>query len=245
MKTSCFIIALLVSLLAGCQAPPPPPAAGMATLRVTVTAEPKTGVVTGNTHVLAYDTATPAASNSDGAFERVDYTALDEIVVWVEGVHLPATNPSQTNVVPVEISTGKSGDDLHVAGVGEIITFHNSGTKALNLYSVSDGNDFDLGSVPAGGSAVYVAKSPGLIEVLTDGSEDPLARIYVAPSSLVRLTHAGATLDFPNLAPGKYEVHSWHPRLPGRDISVLLQADHITDASIKVGVNELPKIDTP
>jgi len=35
---------------------------------------------------------------------------------------------------------------------------------------------------------------------------------------------------------------SWHPRLPGTEQTITLSADQMAGASIKVGVNELPKV---
>jgi hypothetical protein len=238
MKHALFIT-LLISMLAGCQTAPPP-AAGMATLRVQVIAEPKTGVVTANTHVLSYDA--PAA-RTKGQFEKVDYASLDEIVVWLEPVGRPTSNPSKASAVPLSVDAAKPSTDLSVAGVGEIVTFHNSGSNTINLYSVSDGNSFDLGSIPPGGHGVYVVKSAGLIEVLTDSLKDPITQVYAAPSPWVRITHAGETVEFENLPPGKYKIISWHPRLPGREVSITLPVNQTTSASIKVGVNDLPKID--
>lgn len=242
MKRIIPIISLALGLLWGCQTTPPP-APGLATLRVTVTAEPKAGVVTGNTHVLSYDT--PAAPRAPtGAFEKVDYTGLPDIVVWLEQSQMPATSFSQLPAVAVDVKPRQSADALSAAvSVGQQVIFRNTAAVSANLYSVSDGNDFDLGTLSPGGSAAYTVKSPGLIEVLSDATENPVALLYAAPSTNVRLTHAGQTVDFADLAPGQYKIVSWHPRLPGQRVSVTLAPNQITSASIKVGVNDLPKIE--
>jgi hypothetical protein len=200
-------------------------------------------VVTGNTHVLSYDT--PAAPSAPtGAFEKVDYSSLPDIVVWLEQSQMPATSFSQLPAVTVDVNPQNAAEGLSAAvSVGQQIIFHNTAAVSANLYSVSDGNDFDLGVLPPGGSAAYTVKFPGLIEVLTDATESPVALVYAAASASVRLTHAGQTVDFADLAPGQYKIVSWHPRLPGQRISVNLAPNQITSASIKVGVNDLPKID--
>jgi hypothetical protein len=234
------LLFVLVSLaLTGCQTTPPP-APGMSTLRLSVVAEPKTGVATADTNVSTYDEygGSAAAAKSTGPFEHVDYDALDDIVVWIEPAAASATAPVKVDIDPFHPANRLSA----VAGVGGSIIFHNITGNSVNLYSVSDGNDFDLGSVSAGSTVTVNVKSPGLIEVLTDSQKDPLALIYAAPSPQVHLTRAGQTVEFRDLAPGNYHVHSWHPRLPGREITVTLLPDQITNATIKVGVNDLPKI---
>jgi hypothetical protein len=85
-------------------------------------------------------------------------------------------------------------------------------------------------------------KSPGLIEILSDSVRDPVAKVYATPSALVRLTSAGQTLEFRDLKPGLYKVATWHPRLPGHEISLDLPVDQVTSAIVKVGVNGLKQM---
>lgn len=126
--------------------------------------------------------------------------------------------------------------------VGQRIVLHNTSGDPADFYSVSDGNDFDLGRIAPGASASYTVKSAGLIDVLTDSVGEPVARVYAAPSPWVRLTTSGKTIQFEGLIPGRYIVGTWHPRLPGRRFPVVLTADQVTIATAKVGVNDLPKI---
>jgi hypothetical protein len=118
----------------------------------------------------------------------------------------------------------------------------NTGAGAGNLYSVSDGNDFNLGSVAPGTTATFTARSEGLIEILNASLKDPVALVYVAPSPWVSLAKSGGTVEFNNLPPGQYRIASWHPRLPGSETTVTLAANQSSTATIKVGVNTLPKV---
>jgi hypothetical protein len=214
-----------------------PPAPGTAVLRLHVVAEPKIGVLAESPDSREYDdvSLTPG-------MEHLDYADLPDIVVWLE----PANGgPDQAcQLAPARIDI----DSRHVASemaatvsVGQKIVVHNS-SMAADFYSVSDGNDFDLGRIAPDASASYTVKSAGLIEVLTDSARDPVARIYVAPTPWVWLTTAGKTVEFRNLAPGQYKVVTWHPRLPGREITVVLSANQVVTVAAKVGVNDLPKI---
>jgi hypothetical protein len=230
-------LAFLQLALVGCQSEPAP-SPGMSGVSIRVVAEPKAGVKDVGGGVKVYDTP---VVKEQGQFEKVDYSALDDIVVWVEPVSPSA--PVGSSVVRVSINAQKPAEKLSaVAAVGQRLILHNSGSAALNLYSVSDGNDFDLGKVAAGGQGQYTVRSAGLIEVLAASDRDPVAEIYAAPSRWVALTHSGARVDFNNLPPGNYKVCSWHPRLPGTEASITLVPNQISKTTIKVGVNALPKV---
>jgi hypothetical protein len=230
MKSAIFLIAL--ALFAGCQSAP---SAGMAELRLKIIAEPKTGAPADNAHVLAYDA--PVAAG--GVYERVDYDNLDDVVVWLEP---GAGGKLEEREVDINGATSVYGLTCAVS-VGQTINLHNAGSTKANVYSVSDGNQFDLGAMMPGAFGQYTVRSPGLIEVLTDSQKGPVALVYAAPTALVRVAHGGETVEFNNLRPGEYVVHSWHPRLPGHEMRVNLLADRASDASIKVGVNGLPLVE--
>src|ERR1041385_2104097 len=85
MKILSILFACLGGVGAGCQSSPPPPASGMSSLRVRVLAEPKGGYSSPADRVQVYD-APGKRTNPTGDFETVDYSALKEIVVWLEPV---------------------------------------------------------------------------------------------------------------------------------------------------------------
>lgn len=237
MKSRLLIFAIGL-LVAGCQTAPPL-APGRAGLVVHVLAQPKTGAQPSPEKVAVFDTPAP---QEYGDFAKVDYSDLGQIVVWLEPTNGPAEQmPLHSITVDIDQSKSISGV-RHVASVGQHIILHNASSSSQTIYSVSDGNDFDFESVPAGGQVQYVAHSPGLIEILTNSPSASPIQIYVAPSPWVRLTRSGVTIRFDNLPPGQYRLVSWHPRLPGSRETVTLSPDHVTDTSIDVSVNSLPKV---
>jgi hypothetical protein len=239
MRHFALFIASISFLVSGCQtvAPPSP---GMAGVHINVVAEPKKGAP--ETSVSVYDVPVARDSGS-GAFEHVDYSALDEIVVWVETMSAGAATEAQIAPATIAVEARKASRNLAgAASVGQQIIVHNRGLQPGNFYSVSDGNDFDLGSIPAGGQASYIVRSAGLIEIMSDSSKEPVAQVYAVPSRWVALARSGESVDFTNLPPGRYKIASWHPRLPGYETIVTLAADKVSTATIKVGVNALPKV---
>jgi hypothetical protein len=227
----------LLLLVAGCQSASQP-TNGLAGLRVRVVAEPKAGLPAAR-NVSVYDAGTPQGY---GAFERVDYSSLDQIVIWVQ----PAMEASDGAVVPsatIHVDPRKPQSELsRVVFTRQKLIIQNDGPRPQVIYSVSDGNEFDLGSIPPGASGEFTVKSPGIIELLSDSMADPLARIYAAPTRWAALAKSGQTISFDDLPPGPASVHSLHPRLPGSQVNVSLIPNHIAQAEIKVGVNSLPKV---
>jgi hypothetical protein len=238
MKSGCILMALLILPMVGCQSGPTP-LAGMSALRINVIAEEKAGYKDPDSRVMVYDSGTAKVK---GPFERVDYSELDEIVVWVEPVGGGAQSPPASPMT-IEVSAKTSATKLAGAVcVGQRLIVRNSGPVAGKFYSVSDGNEFNLGVIPAGGQGEYVVRAAGLIEVLSESSKDPVAETYAAPTKWVAVAQSGGVVDFADLPPGRYKVMSWHPRLPGYESIVTLSPNQSATASIKVGVNALPKV---
>jgi hypothetical protein len=250
---------LLVLVFNGCAQTSPPLSPGTSSLRVTVLAQPKSTRAAANNHVLVYDVQPGFGYAADGGtfgaqqqppqndYAKVDYTSLDDVVIWLEPVDRNAATASPAPPPPITVDVDPTKavdpDDLSAAvAVGQHVVFHNRGSRAGSVYSVSDGNEFHLGTVPPDGRGEYVARSPGLIEVVTTSLTDPIATLYAAPTPWVRRVHGGQTITFNDLPPGRYCIVSWHPRLPGHEATVNLTADRTTDASIIVGVHGLPKV---
>ncbi len=239
MSPRTLILAFVSALLAGCQSFPQP-TPGMASIRIQVFAEPKAGYIP-SISGSDYDFPGDGDLGKGVAFQRVDYSSLGGIIVWMESSPSSTSTPAATATIDVAAKKPTSGAAPGVS-VNQRLILRNIGPQAANFYSVSDGNEFDLGSIPPGGQKDYTVRSAGLIEILSDSSSDPVAEVYAAPSKWIATGHSGSEISFMNLPPGRYKIASWHPRLPGYEIFVTLPADQVTTATIKVGVNALPKI---
>jgi hypothetical protein len=217
---------------------------------VNVVAEPKAGRKITVASVATYDRA--PAPKPQGEFELVDYSNLDDIVVWVErATDLPDPGARATmdmmGIAPapaiVDINPGKGPAPMSKpVSVGQRVILRNRSSRPQSFYSVSDGNDFNLGTLGPGQEGAYVVKNAGLIEVLSEQSQDAVASFYAAPTQWVAMTHSHASVDFSDIPPGTYRVVSWHPRLPGTEQTIELAPDQTTAVTVTVGVNALPKV---
>lgn len=235
MKITTLMFGIFAASLAGCDSRSNSQG-GVVEIRII--AEPKTGVH----EVSAYDPASVRALAA-GQFEHVDYANVSDIVVWLNpadhhSIAPPA--PLVLDMIPAKPLTG-----IRVATVGQKIRFNNRYEQALDLYSVSDGNDFDFPAIAPGASGEYVTRAEGLIEILSDPTQPPAAQVYVAGSSWVRAAHSGERVTFGSLPAGTYEAWAWHPRLPGASVPVSVADNQTTQATLTIGVNALQKIPSP
>lgn len=265
MLAACACLA--AQTLIGCAAQPSPkPRAGAAAVVIEVVAEPKAGAKAHRfTRVPVYDAA-PRPAAPSGRYELVDYSALDDVIVWLEPAGAgagdgdattevettgQAASPgdAETNAAPpiipppsplaLDVDARVHPDDVRAAAVGQEIVFRNRGAQAVSLYSVSDDNDFDLPEIPPGGEGRYIVRAAGMIEVLADPSDPPVATVYAVPSPWVARTRSGGRVVFNDVTPGFYEAMSWHPRLPGSTALVTLAPGAVARAELNVGVNVL------
>lgn len=239
--TATTLVLLAVALAPGCgDAAPAGPAKGKANLVVTVVAQPKTGAK-GFRNYKPSEADKAAAAASTGDFELVDYEHLDGIVVWFETP--TAADGSSASTVNVAVKAMPDKVELFAVSLGDSVAFENKGSRRLRPYSVSEGNEFDLGETAPGDIASHRFTSPGLVELLDGETFDILARIYVAPGRGARVVHPGTATTFRDLDPGSYRVAAWHERLPGAQRDVTLTANGTRELDLLIGVNALPKVE--
>lgn len=218
---------------------------GMSGCRIRVRAIPKEGYVAPFQAPGASDVYSERGNSGDdadsGEFTRVDYDDVEDVVVWLE----PRVQASSQPAIPptwVELDVRrKQPPPLIVAAQHGAIRFRNAGSTSCAAYSVSDGNDFDLGEIAPNAAAEYVARAPGLIEVLSPAVNAPLARVFVVSSPWSKRARSGRNVYFGNLPPGSYTARCWHERLPGSESAATLEPDRVCETSLTLSVNSLPK----
>lgn len=210
---------------------------GVTALEVTVHAESKSGWQDPRKQ-SDYTGLRPGEAK---AFETVDYTNLNEIVLWLE----PQLQPGAAGVVSsagnLSINLGTTRPNLMVAGRGSIWDFRNATGKAEQVFLRMDsGKVVNLGSI-AGPGQSFSPDVVGLVEVMLASKPEPIARVYVAPSAFVRVVAAGTPVMFVALPAGPAKLVAWHPRLPGASTEINLEPGKTTRTSLTIGVNSLPK----
>jgi hypothetical protein len=242
-----------VLFLAGCNCCRVQPKPGDAAVVLDVKAKPKAGVKAEHfARGPVYDAA-PRPAKATGEYEHVDYNELGDIVVWLEPASDGASAaPRTSSTAPtsstpphvVDVDPAHPYKTIHAVSVGQRVALRNHSDRTVAFYSVSDGNDFELPPLKPGDSAEVEARSEGLIEVLSDPSQPPVALIYAAPSQYVARAQSGKKVVFNDVAPGSYQAIAWHPRIPGATTQLgQVMAGETRRATLQLGVNDLPKVE--
>lgn len=227
-------------LVVGCSSTPPMQA-GASGLRVWIVAQPKAGFAYDNTYGSdAYYGGASSNAASTGKFALVDYRKLHGVVIWAKPV-AGESGAAPDAVVEVTGAPDERSGPIIATGPGGRIVVHNTTGEAHDIYGLHDTQDagFDIGAIAAGETGEATVTVPGIYEVLSDSYDEPIARLFVAPSGYVAVGRSGRNVTFMDLPPGKYQVACWHRRLPGSQRTVELAPDQLQTVSLKVTVNAL------
>ena len=227
----------------GCQNVPKGPG-----VLVTVRAEPKKGYIPPDDPDQGYGGTDSAPAQPAGhAFHRIDYHRLDGVLVWVEPLDDAARSSAATAtpmnaVVEVDPAKPARAEDFQVASVGGRISLDGPPPKSGKGYIIRTESGALAELAPGGGASGpgYAATGPGLVEILSDDSDDPVGTAYVTPTPWARKTTQGQRVAIP-LPPGRYRVTVWHPILPGGSQDVEVGAGQMSPLTLTFGVNSLPK----
>lgn len=104
--------------------------------------------------------------------------------------------------------------------VGTAVDFPNLDPIYHNVFSLSPIKRFDLGKYPRGQFKTVVFNRTGLVNVFCDIHSDMEAFVLVLPHHAFTQPAADGSFTLPDVAPGHYTVHVWHPDLPEQTLSV-------------------------
>jgi plastocyanin len=138
-----------------------------------------------------------------------------------------ATSDRNTSVRQAMASEGKRFLPHVVAvPVGESVDFPNVDRIFHNAFSVSPGNQFDLGLYRKGASKSRTFTTPGVVHVYCNIHQDMAGYVLVLPSNGARAVVTGADggFRFTDVRPGRQQMKVWHPMTGEIDVAIDLQA---------------------
>jgi plastocyanin len=206
----------------------------------TVRAEPKAG-----TELNQPAARTAYESRKFKFVERVDYAAMRDFVVSIEGP--VGTNAAPTNVVTVTTTrVAQKGAVFtpHILPVlaGTTVEWPNHDDIFHNVFSDSDAKKFDLGlykDSPPEKRVVF--NKAGKVDVYCSIHANMHCVVLVMENPFFAVTDADGHYTITNVPPGKYTLKAWHERLPADEREITVPADGTVDADFVLTIKNLPK----
>lgn len=188
----------------------------------------------------------PYASRKYKFVPRVDYSAMHDFVVYLEGPIGPGKAPT-TNVVEVatrRIAQQGAMFSPHILPilVGTTVEWPNYDEIYHNVFSMSDAKQFDLGLYkgdPPGKRITF--DKPGRVDVFCSIHENMHCIILVLGNPYFASTDEDGNYRIPDVPPGTYKLKAWHERLPASEQEITVPTNGEVKVNFVLGVKNLPK----
>jgi len=127
--------------------------------------------------------------------------------------------PAATNAgIPAPVAVPKLAQQQQsfvprvvVVSVGGSVEFPNLDPIYHSVFSVSPAKRFDLGRFGKGKSRSVRFLKPGLVNVYCDIHSNMEGFVLVVPNRAVAQADESGSYALPELPPGRYMLHAWHP----------------------------------
>ncbi len=137
-------------------------------------------------------------------------TDLGDAVVFLEGLG----DPAPAARFDVTISDKTFAPHVLVVPVGSTVAFPNHDPFDHNVFSVSEGNSFDLGLYGRGEGKSVTLQHPGLVRVFCNVHPRMVALVLVMGTHHYAQPGADGSFTINGVGPGSYRLHVWHERAP-------------------------------
>lgn len=210
------------------------------TLTGTVRAEGKAGVEEHAPDSGAY------ANRKYKFVPRVDYAAMHDFVVFIEG-RFATNRPPPTNVLEVtttRIAQKGAVFSPHVLPVlvGTTVEWPNYDDIYHNVFSMSDAKQFDLGLYKGNPSDKRLTfDKPGRVDVFCSIHANMHCIILVLENPYFACTDEEGHYTIPDVPAGTYKLKAWHERLPAAEREITVPTNGEVKVDFVLGIKNLPQ----
>lgn len=213
------------------------------------------GTIVGNVHAEGKSGADVNNSASDGGayasrkykfVPKVDYSAMHDFVVYIEGT-VGTNNAPSTNVVTVStkrIAQHGAVFSPHVLPVmvGTTVEWPNDDDIYHNVFSMSDAKQFDLGLYKGNPPEKRVTfNKAGRVDVFCSIHENMHCVVLVLENPYFAAVDENGDYKIPDVPPGTYKLKAWHERLPADEQEIVVPADGEVKADFTLTIKNLPQ----
>jgi plastocyanin len=172
--------------------------------------------------------------------ERVDYSALRDFVVYIEGPVGEKPEPPQTPLQIVVQKDAQFAPHVLPVVVGTKVEWPNRDEIFHNAFSMSDAKQFDLGLYKEKAKIVEFDK-PGRVDVFCSIHTTMHCIVLVLENSFFALTDAHGRYAIANVPAGTYRLKAWHERVPAQIHEVVVPESGEVKADFSLTIAGLPE----
>ncbi len=193
-------------------------------------------------------------AGADGAYasrkykfvEKVDYPAMHDFVVYVEG-SFGTNSVASTNLE--EVATTRIAQEGAVFSphvlpvmVGTTVEWPNNDRIYHNVFSMSDAKQFDLGLYKGNPPDKRVTfNKPGRVDVFCSIHTAMNCTVLVLENPYFATTDKNGNYIIRDVPPGKYKLKAWHERLPADEREITVTTNGETKVDFVLGIKNLPQ----
>ena len=178
--------------------------------------------------------------------ERVDYEALRDFVVYIEG---PADSNTTAAAKSVQVVTRRSVSQKGAAFsphllpvvVGTTVEWPNEDEIFHNVFSMSPAKEFDLGLYKKPEVKRVRFDKPGRADIFCSIHSSMNCVVLVLENQYFAATDEKGRYSIAEVPPGTYQLTAWHERLPARRQSITVNATGDVRVDFTLGPGGLPK----
>ena len=210
------------------------------------------GTITGN--VSAQGKTNADNTVGDGAYtshkykfvEKVDYAAMHDFVVYIEGSFgtnsAPSTNAATVTTTRVAQEDAVFSPHILPVMVGTTVEWPNNDRIYHNVFSMSDAKQFDLGLYKGNPPDKRVTfDKPGRVDVFCSIHTSMNCIVLVLENPYFASTDENGNYTITNVPPGKYKLKAWHERLPADEREITVPTNGEVRVDFMLGIKNLPQ----